>query len=130
MASRVAKAPVEEQIRYVGLSDLDPYDQRRVQDIAVTEYNKRIKRYTKNVTSLVIHVKAYDKKKGGKGEEKENQKKKYAINIKAVTPGKIFVENKAVDWDLARCMHQGFQNLQKMIISRYKDDVSYKKPYD
>ncbi len=126
MAAR-PKFEEQEMIQFVGLKDLSPFDQGIVQNLTA-KYFGQLKRYTKNLTSLVIHVKAYEKKTA-KGMEKTRGKKKYAVHIKVSVPTKTFASTKAVDWDLNRVIHQAFKNVEGEIVHRFKDDVSYKKPY-
>lgn len=127
MASR-PNAEEQEIIQFVGLKDLSAEEQNTVQNITSEAFGK-LKRKTKNLTSLVIHIKAHDKTTS-KGTEKTKGKKKYSVHIKVAVPSKIFTSTKAVDWDLNRVIHQAFENVQGQIIHRFKDDVSYKKPYN
>jgi hypothetical protein len=126
MASR-PKFEEQEVIQFVGLKDLSASDQGVVQNLTAKYYNQ-LKRYTKNFTSLVIHVKSYEKKTA-KGTEKTRGKKKYSVHIKVAVPTRTFASSKAVDWDLNRVIHQAFKNVEGEIVHRFKDDVSYKKPY-
>ncbi len=126
MASR-PNAEEQEVIQFVGLKDLSPFEQNTVQNLTSEAFGK-LKRRTKNLTSLVIQIKAYDKTTS-KGTDKKQGKKKYSVNIKVLTPTKSFASTKAVDWDLNRVIHSAFKKVEGEIIHRFKDDVSYKKPY-
>lgn len=62
----------------------------------LNEYYPRIQRMLKNLTSLRLYVKEYDK--GGK-------RHKYSFNIEVVSATQKFEAN-ASDWDFARTLHK------------------------
>lgn len=108
-----------EPIQIVGISELDSAEKNIVNDLANLYYGK-IQRALHNLTSMVVHVKVYEK--GG-------SKRKFSIHIRAIAPTRIFQSTKASDWDLARTLHKAFKDLENQIRHVFKDDVSYKKPY-
>jgi len=75
------------------------------------EYSLRIERFTKNPTSLKLHLKEYSK-------ENKQKKVKYSINAEIVSSGKVFTAN-AHDWDLSRTMHKLLNKLISEIEHHY-----------
>lgn len=108
-----------EPIQFIGVKELDNVQQTIVNKLS-TEYYDKIQRELKNLTSIVVHVKAY---------EKEGKKSKFSIHLRAIAPTKIFESTKAADWDLARALHKAFKDLERQILHTIKQDVTYKKPY-
>lgn len=103
-----------EQIQYVGAQKLDAAKKRTLDKLSA-EYHRKIKRALNNITTLIIHIKTY---------EKEGKAVKYSIHVKAVAPTVIFTSTKASDWDFARTLHKAFTDLENQIEKRFK---TYKK---
>ena len=91
-------------IQFVGLKELGEFEKDKV-NILCTSYYDKIKRLLHNVTSLKIHIKQYSKDGG---------RTKYAVNIKAMAPTKIFEVDKE-EWDIAKVMHKSFKALHNEI---------------
>ncbi|MBN2112135.1 hypothetical protein JW707_03485 [Candidatus Woesearchaeota archaeon] len=106
----------EEVIQFIGVKDLSDEEQATVNMLS-TEYYGKIKRSLKNLTSLAVQVKTY---------QKEGAKKKYSVNVRVIAPTHIIEADKASDWDLARTMHKAFKNIEHEIEHKLK--VSSQKP--
>lgn len=108
-----------EPIQFIGVNELDEPQKALVNKLS-TEYYDKIQRSLKNLTSLVIHVKQY---------EKEGKKSKFSIHIRAIAPTRIFESTKASDWDLTRTLHKAFKDLERQIEHVIKQNATYRKPY-
>lgn len=97
-----------EPIQIKGVDILTEKEKRLVNKL-LNEYYPKIKRQLKNVTSLNVHIKEY---------KKEGKRKKYSVNVKAMTATKIFEAN-ACDWDFARTMHKVLNKIQIEIKGRF-----------
>ena len=91
----------QEQIQFIGVSDLETDEKLAVTELS-SEYYAKIKRQIRNLLSLVVHIKVY-----GKG----GQKKKYAIHARVIAPTRIFESCRSHDFDLARALHKSFKDL-------------------
>jgi hypothetical protein len=109
----------EDIIEFVGLSELDEEEKEVLNNLS-TEYYPKIKRLLKNVTSLVVHVKAY-KKKG--------TKQKYSLHVRAIAPTRAFESTKAHGWDLAMVLHKSFLDIEKQIKHKLHSDDQKPKGY-
>lgn len=96
-----------EPIQVIGIDKLDESEISTVNKLA-NEYYGKFVRSVKNITSLIIQVKVYDK--GGK--------KKFAIHARLASPGHHFESTKAVDWDFARTMHMSLKDIEEQIEHR------------
>lgn len=105
-----------EAIQYKGL-DLVNQENRLLLDKLSSKYYEKIKRSLHNEYALVVHVKRYEGKSGGDGQEKK--KAKYSIAVRAVAPTKIF-EASAADWDFARTLHKVFKGIELEIEHHFK----------
>lgn len=119
MSKKVPKFGEKEVIQFIGIDNLEPLELADVQKISTKEFEK-IKRVVKNITSLVVQVKTY---------KKEGNKKKYSIHLRCSSPTKVFESCRAHDWELARAVHNAFDNLKTQIKHTFKNDNSWKKPY-
>jgi len=99
-----------EQIKIVGIKELDDKEVKTVNRLA-KEYYGKIQRAIKNITSLVIHVKTYNI---------TGKRKKYAITVKVMAPTKSF-DSKAAEWKLAKALHMAFNKIERMIEHRFHD---------
>lgn len=109
-----------EVIQFTGMEELDEEQKRLLQKIS-TEYYQKIKQHLHNETSLSVHLKCYNK---------SGSKCKYSIHAKAISPTKIFVSTKAVDWDFAKTLHKAFKDLEMSIKKGLKQDSSQIKIKD
>ena len=91
----------QEMIQYVGVSELEPEEQLEVSRLS-TEYYPKIKRQLKNIMSLVVHIKKYEK--GGST--------KFSIHVRVIAPSRLFESCKSHDFDLARALHKSFEDVQ------------------
>lgn len=104
-----------EAIQYIGIDQLDDTE-KQVLDKLSAEYYEKIQRMLKNETSIVIHVKEY---------EKQGSRKKYSLHVRAIAPTVIFESSNASDWDLARTLHKAFNDIEKQIEHRFKPNKNY-----
>ena len=104
-----------EIIQFIGLNELEGPEQDRVNALA-TEHYEKIKRLLNNATSLVIHIKPYNK---------SGHSSKYSIHVRALAPTKTFEADKT-DWDLARAMHKVFKALEKEIEHEFHSEDTLK----
>lgn len=108
-----------EAIQYIGIEQLTP-EERAILDKLSAEYYDTIQRSLKNLTSIIIHIKEYNK---------EGKRKKYSVNVRAVAPTAIFEEKHAADWDFARTLHKAFKNIERQIQHRLHTDDQHNKPH-
>lgn len=101
----------QELVQFIGVRDLEPQDQLAVTRLS-EEYYPKIKRQLKNLMSLVVHVKKYEK--GGST--------KFAIHARVIAPTRIFESCKTHDFDLARALHKSFKDLLSEIRHRLHTD--------
>ena len=99
-----------EQIEIIGIKELDDKEIKTVNRLA-REYYGKIQRAIKNITSLVIDVKSY---------EKTGNRKKYSVSLKVVAPTRTF-DSKAAEWKLAKALHIVFNKVERMIEHRFHD---------
>ncbi len=107
------------QIQYIGAKELNA-DEKRVLDKLSAEYHEKISRSLDNVSSIVIHIKNHGK--GGK--------KVFGINARVVAPTHVFESNTASGYDLAKALHQAFNDLEKQIQHRLRTDSQRPKSYE
>lgn len=120
MPKEVPKFGVHEVIQFVGVNELSPEEQTLVSSLSTDHYNK-IKRELHNITSLVVHVKTY---------EKEGHRKKFSLHVRCIAPTRIFESCKSHDWDLARALHKAFEDIRREIGHALHNDTSRKKGYE
>lgn len=113
----------KEVIQFIGVKELSPEEQTIVNTLS-TEYYQKIKRSLKNLTSLVVHIKSYEKS------GKEEKKKKYSVHIRAIAPTHMIESKRAADWDLARTLHKSFKNVEHEIEHRLKTSSQKPKAYE
>lgn len=99
-----------EKIKIIGIKELNDKEIKTVNRLA-REYYGKIQRAIKNITSLVIHVKSY---------EKTGNRKKYSVSLKVVAPTRTF-DSKAAEWKLAKALHMVFNKVERMIEHRFHD---------
>ena len=97
-----------DEIKYVGLHDLNPLEQESVHKIAI-EYFPKMKREVDNLVSMKVTIKTHHI--GGK-------RKKYSIHVQMSSPGHTFTSTRAVDWDISRTMHKSCTECLAQIIHR------------
>lgn len=114
MPKEVPKYGVQEIIQYIGLKELPLEEQNLVREITEQEYHK-IKRKIKNILTLTVHLKKYDK---------SGSKPKYAFHIKAIAPTTTIDSCKAHDWDLARSLRKSLHDLLCQIEHTFHDDTT------
>jgi len=106
-----------EPIQIIGIKDLDEMEVDAVNRLANRYYSK-IQREIKNLTSLAIHIKSYDK---------EGREKKYSIHVKVMAPTRIFVSTKAVGWNLETALHKSFRDVIREIQHSLHTDDQHRK---
>lgn len=111
-----------ENVFFVGLNELDPFDQQRIKDIIYNEYIK-IERELQHVGALKLHFKKYER--GGRV--------KWSVHMFLDVPmAKPIVATSVcepVKWDAVATVHKLLDKIRREIIHRYKTDTSYRKPY-
>ena len=98
-----------EEIQYRGVDGLNDDEKGTLNKLA-PEYYEKIQRALKNVTSLQVDIKLYNKL---------GSKKKYDIHAKVIAPTKMFSTSYA-DWDFARTLHKVFKKMEREILHRLK----------
>ena len=88
--------------------DILTEEEKRLANKLLNEYYPKIERKIKNIISLKVHIKEY---------EKEGKRKKYSINIKVVNSTDVFEAN-ANNWDFARTMHKVLNKIENEIENR------------
>jgi hypothetical protein len=105
-----------EVIQYVGLNELNEVEIPMVNTLA-TEYYEKIKRALHNETSIKVHIKTHSK---------SGSRPKYSIHVQAKAPTRLFESTKAVDYDLARCLHKAFKDIEREIEHAFGKEPSWK----
>ncbi|MBI2148072.1 hypothetical protein HYU23_00170 [Candidatus Woesearchaeota archaeon] len=108
---------MQELIKYSGLKDLNEDEQVRLKNLVEKEFPK-IQRLAKEISSFNINIKVM----------KKETKKRYMINMKLQSNGKIFVtKNKDTerggDWDLNKEVHKELKALIGELKHHYKNNV-------
>ena len=101
----------------MGIKDLDEMEIESVNRLANRYYGK-IQREINNVTSLVIHIKSY---------EKQGREKKYSVHVKVMAPTRIFVSTKTSDWDFEKALHKSFRDVIREIQHSLHTDDQHEK---
>jgi len=108
-------------VQFVGLNILDPADQRQIKQIIHDHYIE-IERELKQITSLRIHFKEYEK--GGR--------KKYSVQLLINAKTHPITVNKMyspVQWDPVAIVHKLIKKARQEIIHIYKTDTTRPKAY-
>lgn len=113
----------EEIIQYKGLDELDEFEKAELNKFS-ERYFPKIKRETKNLTSVELHIKIHRKEF-----KKDEQRKKYSIHLRVIAPTKIF-EASADDWDFPTAVHKAYENAILEIKKHFRSDISRRKSYD
>jgi len=82
------------------------------------DFYSKVKRSLNNEVSFEVFVKDYKKNKASKNDSLSEKKVKYSMHLKVVAPTAIF-EAEAVDWDLARTVHQLCKKIETEIEHRF-----------
>ena len=106
-----------EPIQIIGIKDLDEMEIESVNRLANRYYGK-IQREIKNITSLTVHIKGY---------EKEGRQKKYSVHVKVIAPARIFASTKTFDWNLEKALHGSFKDVIRELQHRLHTDDQHKK---
>ena len=100
-------------IQFVGLKDLEVDEQDTVQSISTENYGK-IKRELHNITDVIVHVKTAGKVPGAE------KRKRYSVNIRALSPGFSLESSKSDDYELPRALHSAFADILAQISHKLK----------
>ena len=120
MAKEVPKYGEQEILQFVGLKDLSPDEQDIVHKLS-TEYFEKVKRATKNLTNIKVHIKCY---------KKEGSKKKYSVHVHVHLPSNAIIEScKSHDFELQKTIHAAFQDVQEQLRHKLRTDDQRPKPY-
>ncbi len=97
--------------------DILTKEEKRLANKLLNEYFPKIERKIKNIISLKVHIKEY---------EKEGKRKKYSINIKVINSADVFEAN-AHNWDFARTMHKVLNKIENEIEDRFHPSEQHPK---
>jgi hypothetical protein len=100
---------MEPHTEFIGLKDLDEFEQSTVKDLAA-EYLDKILRKLKSLDRVVYHLKVHQK--GGKAS-------KYSITLRAFTPEHVY-ETTAFDWNLPKATNMAYNEMLNEIEHRSK----------
>lgn len=106
-----------EPIQIIGIKDLDDMEIDAVSRLA-NRYYPKIQREFKDETSLVIHVKSY---------EKEGRQRKYSVHVKVIAPTRKIVSTKAFDWDINKAFHKAFKYIIHRLHHSLHTDEQHKR---
>jgi CBS domain-containing protein len=115
------KIPQNFNIKFVGLTKtkLVPHQRYNLRKIASNEAFK-LQRKIKNEMNFVIHIKEY---------EKDGTQRKYSINLRIESPGRIITVNQD-DWDFETALRKTFNNAKNKVRKMYRGDSSWDKAYE
>ncbi len=101
-------------IRYLGLKELDNFEINVIKDLAEKFYPKVDRDFKEAI--LTIDTKKY---------EVEGKRGKYSIHLKIDHPSihNNILAAKQFDWDLATALHKTFDNLLNEIKHKFKKEV-------
>jgi len=108
-------------VQFIGLNILDPADQEQIKQIIHDHYIE-IERELKQITSLKLHFKQYEK--GGR--------KKYSVQLfidaktRPITVNKVY---SPVQWDPIAIVHKLIDKARQEIIHRYQTNTTRPKAY-
>ena len=113
---------IRKNVQFVGLTKLDPVDQKRIKEIIFDNFIK-LERELKNIRGLKLHFKEH--KIGGR------RKCSVHLTINAAT-GPLTVDKiySGAQWDPIAATHDILKNARQRIIHQYKTNSSYRKPYE
>jgi len=94
-------------IQIKGIDVLSVQEKLRANQL-INEYYLKIQRMLKNITSIFVDFKEYEKA------GKESKRKKYSIHVKVMAPTQMF-EADAADWDFARTIHKVMNKVKNEI---------------
>ncbi len=90
-----------------GWSDLQLAEdvQHRV-DTVIARASESLVHSAPEDAKLVLHIKAFDT---------DGERKRYSLNLRLEHPGKPFVIEDTIDWDVVSVLHQAFDSLQTLL---------------
>ncbi len=91
-------------------------EEKALLDKLIDEYSLKIEQKLKKA-SLDLHIKVYDK---------EGQRKKFSLNLRAFSPAKT-IEASDADWDFARTSHKVFNKLMNEIEHQFHVSDQHKR---
>lgn len=103
-------------IQFIGTKELDEAERELVNKLA-NEYYEKIARSLKNLSSIVLDLKLYDK---------AGKRQKYSLHIRINGPFRT-IEASAFDWDLARVVHEAFKAVENEIKHIFHTDISVER---
>ena len=106
-----------EPIQVVGIDKLSENQVETANKLA-NEYYEKITRSLKNITSLIIHIKVYNKGGG---------KSKFAVHSRVASPGHHFESSRAIDWNFARTLHKSLKDIERQIEHTFHAGQNMKK---
>ena len=104
-----------DEIKYVGLNDLNQIEQDSVHKLA-SEYFPKMKRGTSDLVSMKVHIKTHNE---------QGTRKTHSIHVQITTPNHKFTSTKAVDWDISRTMHKACKDCEAQIKHRLHNDEQH-----
>jgi ribosome-associated translation inhibitor RaiA len=117
MADKVVpKFGTHEIIQFIGVSELQPEEQVLVSHLS-TEHYEKLSRMVKNIENMTVHIKRYDK---------DGSKPKFSLHIRIKIPSTAVIEScKSHDFDLARALHNAFDDLRTQIEHKFHGGSSH-----
>lgn len=107
---------IRNNVFFVGLKDLDSFDQKRVKDIVYSEFEK-ITREFKDINSLRVHFKKYEE--GG-------AKSKFSVHLLIDGPSKpIAIDTQTSDWDAIKVLHKVFDKAKTHLAHKFKGNTTH-----
>ncbi len=100
-----------EQIKYIGMYDLDGKDVNQVMKISEEQFTK-IQVLVPNISSLIVHLKTHPK---------AGNRKKYSVNVKAVAANNTFT-SKHDDWRAEDVVRKALKKLEKELVHKFRKD--------
>jgi len=90
-------------VQFVQLDKLSSTERTKVQTLTA-DYLKKIKRATRDIISLKVHIKTHGPPEPGK-------KRKFTAHIRLIGPNIQAESSKSTDWDLAVVCHKAYKDI-------------------
>ena len=105
----------KENVFFIGLNQLDPYDQKRIKEIIFSQTLK-LEREFKKLSSLRFHFKKY----------KEGGCVKYSVHLLIDGPTQpIAIDTKTANWDAVKVVNRVFDKARQRLVKKFKGDTSH-----
>lgn len=101
-------------IQYVGLRDLEEFEQRTVQELCERHLPKVERMLHQENVRLRVHVKKHNP---------AGKRAKYSIHAQLDAPSRLFSTKRAHDWDLSKAVKRAFEELAKQVQHHAKPET-------